>query len=462
MKIKLALLFILIMFLSNDWDICAKTHKLMPTIKFEGKVKNKIPDGLGTIRIEKRHEDPFQIHGFFCGDSIKDAVCPFGGATICGTFEYHLEKNDEQGLYTLSFIVRNGKYNDYDIVDFGPITIQNTYLDNSGRGKLYRELEDTKISGAGYITAKELISSRNNKITSYNINEVVHKLELGYRDHEWDSRRREYYTTFDATFEPVKIRYNNGVTLTVFPENKEKYILESDRGNKLFFSEDGEIEKNSIIILGDKNELKILKVYRSSVYGSHANQYELVYKDGTKYTGSFNGIDDRMFDLPNITHYLSKLEKATAADFKPLNGKIYYGLDYNQPNEPQYDEYINGEKKSVIDARKKKEKEAEDRLFAEKQKRQKEQEAAEYNKWVSQYGKRAAQAIKNYQPYVGMPEKAFRHIYGYSLKEETANSRVYVSYGKIYGEIWNGGYDPNAISCIVVCSGGKIVRITKP
>lgn len=57
-----------------------------------------------------------------------------------------------------------------------------------------------------------------------------------------------------------------------------------------------------------------------------------------------------------------------------------------------------------------------------------------------------------------MSEKAFRHIVGYSLREESGNSRVYVNYGRYYV----GGYDPNAIYSIVVCSKGKIVRISNP
>ncbi len=62
----------------------AKGHKLMTSVKFDGKVKKKLPSGEGTLIFERHgyEGDPFLINGLFKEDTIKNASVKVNGSTL--------------------------------------------------------------------------------------------------------------------------------------------------------------------------------------------------------------------------------------------------------------------------------------------------------------------------------------------------------------------------------------------
>ena len=457
MNLKLIRIFIALILISANFEASGKTHKLMPTIKFEGKVQNKVPKGEGTLIIEhyRQENKPFLMHGSFNGDTIRNASLNINGTTLfSGDIEYTLMSDNDSDLYSVAFLILKGLVNGMEVENFGPITFTNEYR-HSGGGWT-KELCNTELRmKESQLSSRKLLNTNDEYIPIAGIEDVTYNVSIKYEHSQWNSRYKSYDFVLSYVFTPIKIKYSSGSVLKIDPSNGEnKYSLESEKGSNMSFSEFGHVNNNATIIL--KNEGRLTLLSKGDI--SHSDKFSLVDADNTQYTGSLQSMESSNFSLPGIIYNLPKFEDSSASDFKPKSGKIVYGISDTLAQ----DEYINGEKRSVIEARKKKEEEDNKKIYAERQKKEQEKERAEYNKLVSQYGAKAAKAIKDSKPYLGMPEAAFKHISGYSLREETGNSRVYVNYGRFYGEIWNGGYDPDAIYSIVVCSGGKIVRITKP
>jgi len=338
------------------------------------------------------------------------------------------------------------------VENFGPITFTNNLSYSGGFGK---SLSGTSMN----MKESQLTTNSTSNITDRNIllvgiEEVTYTVGLNYDNRKWDSRSRTYYPVFNYIFIPKIVKYENGLTLNIDYDNSQNtYTLESNSGSSLSFSEYGEVNTGSSIALKNNSKLS-LQPKKSNV----SDEFNLIYFDGTIYTGSLQSFDRSNLSLPAIISHLSELEALDASDFKPRNGKIIYGI----PDGIAQDEFVNGEKRSVIEARRKREQEDEAKEIAAKEMKKEAQEKAEYNGWVRRYGQKAADAIKDRTPYIGMPEKAFRNISGYSLREENSSHRVYVNYGRWYGQPIATHYDADAIYCIVVCSGGKVVRITKP
>lgn len=434
----------------------AKGHKLIQSIKFDGKVNKKVPTGNGVLIIEQAHveDKPFMVNGIFNADTIKNASVTTNGSTLfSGDLKYTIHEDKEKGENSISFLILNGQINGMDVKDFGPITFIESYSYSGGFGK---NLTSTNIEmKESILVTDSILNIQDRNISSAGVDSITYKVSLYYDNHKWDSRSRTYYPVYYYKYNPIEVKYKNGLVLRVSPENRgNKYTLESNAGSHLEFSEYGNVSSGGTVALKNRGKLSVME--NGNSFGS--DKFCVVYPDETKYTGTLQSLEYSQFSLPGIIHKLPQFEASSAYDYKPLSGRIVYGIS----DGISQDEYINGEKKSVIEAREKREKEEKDRQWAELQKQTEDKEKADFNKWVSQYGQKAAQAIKDKKPYVGMSEKAFRNISGYSLREENTTQRVYVNYGKWFGQYNNTYFDPDAIYCIVVCSGGKIVRITKP
>lgn len=442
----LIVIFLQLVYTPIVLDASAKVHKILPTIKFDGKVKKNIPLGDGTLIIEhyKEQNNPFLINGLFAGDTIKNASMNINGSSLFGgDIKYSLISDKESGLYSVSFLILKGHVNGIDVEEFGPITLTNKYR-HSRSGGFTKELCDTELKiKEGILSSVTLLNTDDKYIPNSGIEKVTYNVSLEYGDR---------FCVLNFIFTPIEVKYNNGLVLKINPYiGDNKYSLESEAGSYMSFSKFGEV-MGATIMLNTKEKLTLLE---NDKYDFQRKKFRLEYADNTRYTGSLQSFEYSNFSLPMIINGLPKIEKFKASDFKPANGIIVYRIS----DELTQDEFINGEKRSVIEAREKKEKEERDRQWAEHEKLLDEKAAAEFNQWVSQFGQKVAQAIKNNTPYIGMPEKAFRKIRDYSLSDETGSQRVYVHYGKLYGP-YNAYYDPNAIGRIVVCSDGKVVRIT--
>lgn len=441
-------------------EASAKGHKLIQSVKFDGKVNKKVPTGNGVLIIEQAHEEdkPFLVEGEFSADTIKKASVSTNGSTLfSGDLIYSLNNDkksyDVSSDISVSFFILKGQINGLNVEKFGPITITNRLSYSGGFGK---SLSGTEINmKESLLTTNTLFDIEDRNIGRAEVDSITYNVNLFYENHKWDSRSRSYYPVFYYTYTPIEVKYKGGMTLRINPEDRQnKYSLESSSGSQLKFTEYGDVNKGSSIAIKNGGKLTII-----DGVGSYRNEkFHLVYPDNTEYTGSLQSLDHSQFSLPGIIASLPQFESSSATDFKPQSGSIVYGIS----DGISQDEFINGEKRSVIEARKKRENEENERKWAELQKQEEAKEKAEFNNWVSQFGQKAAQAIKDKKPYVGMSEKAFRNISGYSLREENTSQRVYVNYGRWFGQYNNTYFDPDAIYCIVVCSGGKIVRITKP
>lgn len=455
-NIKLLIIILLSMQIGVVSEASAKGHKLIQSVKFDGKVNKKVPTGNGVLIIEQAHEEhkPFMVNGIFNADTIKNASVTMNGSTLfSGDIKYAIHEDKEKGKNSVSFLILDGQINGMDVKDFGPITFIESYSYSGGFGKT---LTSTDIEmKESLLTTDTLLDIEDRYISRAEVDTITYKVDLYYENHKWDSRSRSYYPVFYYTYTPIEVKYKGGMTLRINPDDrKNKYSLESAFGSQLKFTEYGEINNGSSIKLKYRGELSLV----GDGSGFRKEKFVLIYPDDTKYTGSLQSLDHSQFSLPGIIVKLPQFESSSASDYKPQNGTIVYGISDGISR----DEFINGEKRSVIEARKKRENEENERKWTELQKQEEAKEKAEFNKWVSQFGQKAAQAIKDKKPYVGMSEKAFRNISGYSLREENATQRVYVNYGKWFGQYNTTHYDPDAIYCIVVCSGGKIIRITKP
>ena len=450
MKIRFVIAFLVASFLTSPEEVNAKTHKLMPTIKFEGNVKDKKPIGEGSLIIDRYYysQHPFIIVGTFDGDTIRNGEFTIGDNKLCGTFYYNLSHEKDSKIYAVSISLCQGMFDDNEVENLGPISISNKYGgDTSHGGWGFKELLGTEISSDGCIAKFKVLNGFNNDrvIPTEGISEVYEQLDIR---EVLDRNTYKYVVKFNIT--SVQIKYDNGICLNRGENNQ--YELSSPNGNKLTFYKSGKICENNSITLSDNSKITLL--HSGNSYSSD-DRFDVIYANGNHFIGSLKLFSSSMLSLPNIVNNLPRLENLSSNQLLPQTGEMEYA---SVSDDVIKERIINGERESVIKALEKEKKDREERLLAEKERARKQKEEEEFNKLVSQYGQKDAQAIKDRHPFVGMSEDAFRKISGYRLHDETATRRVYAYYyGELIGNTW---YDDVYLAQLVYCEGGRIVRIT--
>lgn len=405
-----------------------QAKKLFSNAEFSGKVKKKSPVGEGTLGLKYHHsmyasDYDIKITGFFSNDTIYRGS--FMG--IDGTFKYNIERSKD------AFWVERDKSEYFPILT---ISVMDGTLDGYYNNKSY----DVKI-----IDSPELTISYNN----------------GHHRYDQDP----YHITL-----PELIGVAQGENGDTIYFNLKKCYRRPELEAKWF-----KVVAPDYVLCRDKDD----EVYKftngdTAHIGHWGNEGFCIHLNDGATTLSYNR-DKKEFTItyPDKSEYIGKLPKIGSLPLDNLSyGDIFEIRSHIKalsPVELQYSngtlikpdgqkiKYINGKSEQQIEQERIAEENQRQLENIEYERKQKAEAAAKHRALVSKYGERAANAIENDEPYIGMSEAAFNEIdASYYVYEQTATGTVYAYKTHFVG---NHYVQQGRIVQYIVCEHGKIVKI---
>lgn len=404
-----------------------QAKKLFSNAEFSGTVKKKVPVGEGTLCLKYHFSNlasdfDLKITGLFSNDTIYRGS--FMG--IEGTFRYELEKSKD------AYWVGNDKREHYPILT---ISVIDGTIDGYYNNRSY----DVKVINTQDITI------------SYNENR--HSRQYG---RDWQISLpaligKACTENGDSLYFEIKKSYKHYLELeakwikTVTPE----YEIENN-GNEEYEYSFTNGDRATLDKYGKKNFKIHLKDGATISFNINTKDFTINYPNKEVYNGGFENIGYSFLEKKSIHDIRSYLNSLNSEEFKYSNGTL-------EKSNGERIKYINGKSEQQIEEERQAEERKRQREYQEQERKEKVAAAAKHRDLARKYGERAAIAIENDEPYIGMSEAAFNEIdASYYVYEQTATGTVYAYKTHFVG---NHYVQPGRIVQYIVCEHGKIVKI---
>lgn len=329
--------------------------KLSPNIVFDGKSKDKMPYGQGTLTITystsqnnssytKSTETYGSITGFFDGNAIKDAIvsqCGTIDKKLSGYFEYDFEYDKTTNVAKLQLTLKEGSINGIPVENIPPISYIQT---NKGLPEF--SFDSTFIYNPHY---DPLTWSWTKEIEKRSVASTVYMFGT-IKPEPYSNSNRDYLGLV-----PEGYILKNGYKIL---GSKLEFTITTPTGSKISYNyhENGQLPQ-VFIRTQDGCEIKCLEanVERLNDYYQTkkiVSKWDVSFPNKSKYSGTLENIagvtPQELFDgyqsvkINEYVKLLEKIEESPSSDIKLLDGTM------RQANGESV-EYINGDSQTELE-----------------------------------------------------------------------------------------------------------------